>query len=255
VTGRAVAAVAAVAALAAAGSADAAVCDQRAQIRQRDAQASLAVGDSVMLAAANQLAAYGFSVDAQACRRFDQGLVILRERPLPELVVVALGSNASVTAGQIESALQLIGPHGRLVLVIPRAPGGFPDPDRAVIEAAARAHPDRIGTLDWPSYSAAHADWFGTDGLHLRPSGADAFADFIAGAGSPGQADSLGPPPEPVPQPEKPRPVRPPQPHRSQALAGLWESFARTIAAVVAPAIRLLGEVVGPPPRGSRDEL
>jgi hypothetical protein len=200
-----------------------------------------------MLAAAERLATYGYSVDAQACRRFDQGLAIMRERKLPNLVVVALGSNASVSRAQIDSLLEMLGPYRRLELVLPRALGGGPDPDGRVMQEAAARFPDQVSTLDWPAHSAPHPDWFASDGLHLTADGALAFAEFVAQSGTAGAQDSLGPPPQPAaPEPRRePRRPRPAEPRSSEAAVAVWRALGRTIAAVMGPVAGFVEQVVG----------
>ena len=216
-------------------------CETRANIRQKDPNASLAFGDSVMLAAAKQLAAYGFSVDAQACRQMNQGLEVMQEHELPSLVVIALGSNHTVSAQQVRSALEMVGPFGRIVFVLPNKLGGGPDPDGRVFRAAESAYPDQVSILDWPAYSSGHPDWLASDGLHLTSTGAAEFARFIA------EAPELGPAPEelePLPEPERERRPEPkPVPAGPDPLfTAMWHGVARTFAVVLEPAARLLGQ-------------
>ena len=74
----------------------------------------LAVGDSVMLGAAPQLRRRGFEIDVRGCRQMTEGLALLSARrragTLPDVVVVALGTNWTVTTTQIRSALRILGP-------------------------------------------------------------------------------------------------------------------------------------------------
>jgi hypothetical protein len=103
-------------------------------------------------------------------------------RRLPDLVVVALGSNAAVSGEELDYALELAGPFARLILVLPKELGGAPDPDGRLMRAFAEAHPDQVGIVDWPAYSAGHGDWFAPDGLHLTTDGALGFAQMITEA-------------------------------------------------------------------------
>jgi hypothetical protein len=243
-TRRLAAAAAIIGALSGPTGAQAASCNDRANIRQKDPNASLAVGDSVMLAAAEELAAYGFAVDAQACRQMDQGLVVMQQRStLPSLVVVALGSNANVTADQVRGVLELVGPFGRAIFVLPRALGGGPDPDGRVFRAAERAFPDQVSILDWPAYSEGHPDWLASDGLHLTGTGAKEFARFIA------EAPELGPQPEeieppPPVEPKRPKPPKPPPPAPDPLVRAMWHHLGRTLAVVFEPPLRLLAQLV-----------
>ena len=81
-----------------------------------------------MLLALPALARVGYKVNARGCRQFAEGLRLLRDarrrHQLPHLVVLALGADASVTAGQIEQAKKILGPKRKLGLVTPRELGG-----------------------------------------------------------------------------------------------------------------------------------
>jgi hypothetical protein len=143
----------------------------------------LAVGDSSMLLALPALAHVGYRVNARGCRQFSEGLRLLRrtrrQHRLPHLVVLALGADASVSAGQIELAKKVLGPNRTLGLVTPRELGGGQSGDAEVIRDAGRRDPDRVKVLDWVAYSGGHDSWFQPDGLHLTFSGAKAFARLL----------------------------------------------------------------------------
>ncbi len=229
--------------LLAASPANALECkDVFSKIRQSDPHAPFVVGDSVTVPAGKFLGERGFAVDAVACRTFAQGLEVMSGRRLPDVIVMALGSNGEVSGAELEYALELVGPFARLMLVLPKELGGDPDPDGRLMRAFEEAHPDQVTTLDWPAYSAAHGDWFAPDGLHITTAGAQGFAQMI------GEAVEFAP----VEQVEAPRVPdrrarsRPPQPAADPVLAPLWDALGRTIATVVAPGLRLLAAVLGP---------
>jgi hypothetical protein len=146
--------------------------------------APLAIGDSVMLGAARQLQAAGFEVDVRGCRQMSEGLGLLAARrsagSLPSVVVVALGTNWTVTTSQIRTALRIIGPNRVLGLVTPPEVGGVASSDQAVMRAAGRRWRLRVKVLDWVAHSAGRAwTW---DGMHLRPEGAAAYARLLSRA-------------------------------------------------------------------------
>ena len=76
-----------------------------------------AIGDSVMLASAVQLAAAlpGISIDAQVSRQVSAGSVdraaARRHRALRPVVVFALGTNGTFTSGQMRQLVRVVGPH------------------------------------------------------------------------------------------------------------------------------------------------
>ena len=112
-----------------------------------------------------------------------EGLALIRklrdEDHLPKLVVVALGSNGSVTRANIHDALDLVGKKRTLGLVTPRETGGGSSSDADVVRSEAKKHSNRIELLDWVDYSSGHSGWFQPDGLHLTFEGAAAFADLL----------------------------------------------------------------------------
>ncbi|MET0973098.1 MAG: hypothetical protein ABWY95_06745 [Thermoleophilaceae bacterium] len=154
---------------------------------QRDAgpgRPPLAVGDSVMLGAVDELAAVGFDVDARGCRQMSEAVDVLRSRGrgLPKVVVVFVGANWTISIREVRAALGVVGPSRVLGLVTPRETGGGSGSDAAVVRAAGRRWPDRVRVLDWVLYTAGHGEWFASDGLHLGPGGADAMARLFRGA-------------------------------------------------------------------------
>jgi hypothetical protein len=146
-------------------------------------RAPLAIGDSPMLLALPNLAQIGYRANARGCRQWSEGVALIRklrnQDKLPRLVVVALGSNASVSRNQIHEALDLIGKKRTLGLVTPRETGGGSSSDADVIRSEARRHKNRTVLLDWVERSAGHPAWFQADGLHLTLSGAEAFAKLL----------------------------------------------------------------------------
>jgi hypothetical protein len=144
----------------------------------------LAVGDSVMLGAAPQLQRRGFEVDVRGCRQMSEGVGLLAARrragSLPDVAVVALGTNWTVTTAQIRSALRILGPERVLGLVTPPEVGGAASADQRTIRAAGRRWRLRVKVLDWVAHSAGRAwTW---DGMHLKPEGAAAYARLLSQA-------------------------------------------------------------------------
>jgi hypothetical protein len=155
----------------------------RAHKRVGPGSPPLAVGDSVMFGAGKQLAAEGFDVNVRGCRQMTEGLRLLRARrradTLPQVVVVALGANWKIKSSEIRAAMRILGRDRVLVLVTPREDGGGSGSDASVERSAGRRHPGRVKVLDWVAYSAGHPGWFGGDGLHLGPGGAQGFARLL----------------------------------------------------------------------------
>jgi cell division septation protein DedD len=186
--GRAACALAVICAAAGLGAPPAAAaCGQTTQVNPERALGPgpppLAVGDSVLYAVAPTLAGDGFESNAMVCRTMAQGIdwLLARRRPLPSLVVVALGTNGTVSSGQVDELLRIVGPNRTLALVTPHhgVSAGVP----GLFRAAARHYPGEILLLDWDRLSAAHTDWFAPDGIHLGgAAGIAAYAHLIASA-------------------------------------------------------------------------
>jgi hypothetical protein len=139
--------------------------------------APLVIGDSVTVAASGGLLQMGAAVDARVCRRFDQGLQIMRAHKLPSVVVVALGSNPAVSEGQVQQAISLAGDR-LLAFVIPRELRTAHAEAARAVRAAVQGHPE-ITLLDWARDSAGHPGWFAPDGIHPRGLGVSAYVQLI----------------------------------------------------------------------------
>jgi hypothetical protein len=143
--------------------------------------APLAIGDSVMLGAARRLSERGFEVDARCARRPDEGLTLIRQRrrrgSLPEIVVMALGTNVVMTAPDVRRMLRAVGRRRTLMLVTPlREWRPF---HTRPMRRAARRHPRRVKLIDWSSRAARNRHWLWSDGTHLRPTGVEAYTRII----------------------------------------------------------------------------
>ena len=154
----------------------------------RDAQrfdpAPIAIGDSVLLGAAHEVARKGFEVDAREGRFMRNALKVLRhlqrDHRRPPVVVIAIGTNFPATPSEIQQALALLRRDQTLAFVTPkRSWSGLPS---GALYAAHRRHPHRVRILDWLSFSSGHDDWFYADGTHVRPAGARGYANLLATA-------------------------------------------------------------------------
>lgn len=143
----------------------------------------LAIGDSMLLGAAEELAAVGYDVDARICRPTSEGIESLRKRArvrkLPRLVFVALGANSDFTRADVRAMLRILGRDRLLGLVTPREVPTMSTGDARTMRAAARRWRKRIVLVDWASYSQRRPRLTYPDGIHLRPQGQRAFARLL----------------------------------------------------------------------------
>jgi len=128
--------------------------------RPKHGRPPLAIGDSTMLLAMDNLSRAGFNVNAHG----------------PHLVVMALGADFTISWRDIRRALHVLGPDRVLGLVTPRELGGGSGSDAVHCREAAAHYKRRVLLLDWVKYSRGRGGWFQPDGLHLTYAGARAFA-------------------------------------------------------------------------------
>ena len=144
--------------------------------------APLAIGDSVMIGAARQLARRGIEVDARCARNPREGIDVLRERRrrgrLPEIVIFALGTNIAVGRGDIRRALRVVGKRRTLMLVTPfRSWRPF---YAGAMHRAARRYRRRTKLIDWARRANRNQrQWISGDGTHVLPAGALAYARIL----------------------------------------------------------------------------
>ena len=145
-----------------------------------------AVGDSVMLAAAQQLHAAlpGIYIDAVVSRQMSAGLQIVRQLAdsgrLRPIVVVGLGTNGAVTSAQIRQLHAEIGPSRWLVLVNTYAARPWQDQVNGTLAAAARRYP-HVLVVNWHAAIAGRTSLLWDDDIHPRPSGAILYARLVKG--------------------------------------------------------------------------
>ncbi|HEV3289403.1 MAG TPA: acyltransferase family protein [Streptosporangiaceae bacterium] len=145
-----------------------------------------AIGDSVMLAAAAQLQAAlpGVYIDAQISRQMQGGLTAVRRLAahgrLRRVVAVGLGTNGTVTGGQIRELLAEIGPDRKLVLVSTYEARPWEHEVNAAI-AAARRYPNVV-MANWHSAIEHRTGLLWGDGVHPRPPGARLYARVLVAA-------------------------------------------------------------------------
>lgn len=158
-------------------------------------RAPVALGDSTMILPIPNLNAVGYSVNARGCRGFKEAVNIARKlkakHHLPHLVLINSYGNGGVNPGLIAEALSVLGKRRVLGLVTAynADTGKPPAPDTDVLFKAARRYPHRIFVTDWVKYSRPHhaaeptpGAWFLPDLFHPNFTGADAYAQFLAGS-------------------------------------------------------------------------
>ena len=100
---------------------------------------------------------------------------------LRHIVVIGLGTNGDVTAGQIRQLRQVIGPNRDLVLVNTFGPMPWEHEVNAELDAAARQG-GNVELANWNKAIAADPSLLWPDGIHPQPSGAKLYARVVLAA-------------------------------------------------------------------------
>lgn len=144
-----------------------------------------AVGDSVMLGAAYQLAAdvQGIDLDAAVGRQVSEAIALLRERKasgqLGEVVLLHIGNNGTFTDAQFDEIVEVVGAGRRIIFLNLKVPRAWEEPNNEVITRGVARHGQAI-LVDWRSAIAERPEVLWTDDTHLRPGGAIYYVEIVA---------------------------------------------------------------------------
>ena len=159
-----------------------------------------AVGDSVMLGASDDLKgtldfALGGDVtriDAKESRQFSAGVDVLQYYHdlglLGTDVIVQLGTNGEVNPADFDRMMGILSGARKVVIINAHVDRPWEQQVNDELAAGVKQYKNAV-LLDWHGYGDAHPEFFYDDGIHLRPNGAAAYAQFVAkalvGPGSP----------------------------------------------------------------------
>ncbi len=143
-----------------------------------------AIGDSVMLAAREELTARGIKVNATVSRQFRDAVPLVRRLKaagrLRSKVIIHLGNNGIlIQAADCDRISQIAGSSRTVYLVNLRIPRSYRriQNERLAACAQRRANTELI---DWFHFSRDHPSWFAADGYHLTSIGQTKYASLIA---------------------------------------------------------------------------
>jgi peptidoglycan/LPS O-acetylase OafA/YrhL len=143
----------------------------------------VALGDSVMLGAAEELQARGFQVDAMQSRQmksFVPTMQTLRESgTFGSVVVVHLGTNGGFSDETLDGMLATLADVPVVLLLTAKADRGWVGDNNARLRAVPGRYPN-VAVIDWEVLSAnCPGRCFYDDGIHLTQAGQDYYADVI----------------------------------------------------------------------------
>lgn len=149
-----------------------------------DSATVVAIGDSIMVAASEHFTELidDIVIDAEVGRPFRDGIDALEhqlaESGPPDILVVALGTNAGTSADQIDELMELTDGIDEVIFVNVRVPRGWESSTNdALIDAAARH--DGVRIVDWHGESVDGDHLFRSDGYHPNQTGSELWANLI----------------------------------------------------------------------------
>lgn len=143
-----------------------------------------AVGDSVMLGAADALTAEigDIGIDAEVSRQAAAIIEVLTARrdagELGEAVVVHIGNNGKFTAKQFDEVMEVLGEERWVVFINCKVPREWEGTNNTVIAEGVGRFAN-AALADWNAASIDHPEYFWDDGIHLRPDGQKAYAELV----------------------------------------------------------------------------
>ncbi len=143
----------------------------------------IAIGDSVMLGAAEELQGVGFAVDAEESRDFVRGVDIVQaladNGQLPAELVVHLGTNGPINESEMTQMLDLAATVPRVLLVQNDVPRDYEASNNALMVNAASGRAN-VEVLYWDGLAAqCPGDCIYQDGFHLKTPGAEYYTTLI----------------------------------------------------------------------------
>lgn len=153
------------------------------EIRAENGPVSV-IGDSVVLGARSAItdAIPGARVDAEVSRMpgaFTGRVKKLNRRDkLANVVVLHPATNGVLTEEILRNTLDPLRDYERVVVVNASVPRSWEKPNNRIIEDVITDYPNAV-MADWNQVADGKRDYFVSDGVHLTPTGAAAFADLI----------------------------------------------------------------------------
>ncbi len=144
----------------------------------------VALGDSVMLGATEELGALGFVVDAVVSRQMKSYLpdmqVIRDNGTFGSVVVVHLGTNGDFSQETLDRMMGILAEVPVVLVLTGKADRGWVAGNNDKVRALPAAH-SNVTVLDWEVLSAGcQGRCFYDDGIHLTQSGQDYYTGLIA---------------------------------------------------------------------------
>jgi peptidoglycan/LPS O-acetylase OafA/YrhL len=144
----------------------------------------LAIGDSVMLGAAEELAAAGVTVDAKTSRQMVDEIANVQalrtQGRLGDAVIVHLGTNGPISQETVDAFFAELREVRKVVVLTVAAPGKpWIGPNNQLLSRLPRRFPN-VTVINWPEFAArCPGDCIYGDGIHLQPDGQRYYTQLI----------------------------------------------------------------------------
>lgn len=151
---------------------------------QRQDIPTVVFGDSVVLGAREGIktSVENVSIDAEVGRQPKVIAERIRtrrtENRLGNNVVIHMGTNGSISEGDLKTILDELTDRGRVVVVNVRVPRVWMKPNNKMINEIIAQYPN-VRLANWAATSKGHKGWFAPDGVHLTKTGAGEFGLMI----------------------------------------------------------------------------
>jgi len=144
----------------------------------------IAVGDSVMVSAADELAEVidGLSMDAAIGRQIREVIGVLQEildaGRMGNVVIIQVGNNGYLSAKKFDEMMVLLQDVPSVFILNVRVPRQWESTVNKVLAEGVQRYANAT-LIDWYAASEDHPEFFWKDGMHLRPEGAQAYTELI----------------------------------------------------------------------------
>jgi hypothetical protein len=143
-----------------------------------------AIGDSVMLGAAEDLrrALGNVDIDADISRQAESAIIVLRTRRnagrLGSTVILHIGNNGYLSTQQFDEMMQLLADVHRVIVVTLKVPRPWEGANNAVLAASVQHYANAV-LVDWHAAAVSEPGLIYEDGVHLEPLGMQVYTDLI----------------------------------------------------------------------------
>jgi hypothetical protein len=143
----------------------------------------LAIGDSVMLGAANVLTERGVTVDALKSRPFRQALEIANYmksiKRLGSVVIIHLGTNNTVDAQTLDEIMVPLKDVPLVLFVNVHVPAEERQNKNNQLLSEMPSRYENVKVFDWNAVATAHPEYLYSDQTHIRIEGQKVYADLM----------------------------------------------------------------------------